>query len=384
MQNRLGQGPDGLQSLPNQPCDSKKHRLPSNSHLPIGFISMLMLTRPTLLAALLLTATTPPAAAQNAESPLGLTPDDASALLGQLQKLHEDFSNSREELLSSALTRIRAATASESTAAELYLAAQKIVAFGAPGSTTATEEPKGWREEQIEWLKESGAPKAIRVQLAWIALLIEANQKPEDEHPALLKKAHAIAKEAATVAQDLALLPAAGGGGGRGGSPGEGGRRGPGGSGGGGGGRRDVGQFLAQSIFSSVFSQAYNLQNHIKPPQGWALAPLDLEGVYERMLMADARKHHPADLAPLWDERVQVDAALHRAAMSEDAFLTWGQVEGRNLQWRKHLDLLRSGVGGRAAGLELIRLFKENPTHPNIATWKKDLDDIMDTITKGT
>lgn len=335
--------------------------------------------RPALLATCLLTVTTLPTPGQDTQNPLGLTPDDASALLGQLQKLHEDFSQSREDLLTSALTRIRAATASESTAAELYLAAQKIASFGAPGSTNATQEPKDWREEQIAWLKETGAPKAIRVQLAWIALLIEADQKPEDERPTLLKKAHIIAKEAATVAQELTLLPATGGGG-RGGPAGEGGRRGP----GGGGGRRDVGAFLSQSVFSSVFAQAYNLQNHIKPPPGWALAPLDLEGIYERMLLADARKNQPAELTTLWDERLNLEAALHRAALSEDAYLTWGQVEGRHLQWRKHLDLLRSGVGGRAAGLELIRLFKENPTHPNIASWKKDLDDIINAITQGT
>lgn len=343
-----------------------------------------MSTRPALLTALLLTVAAAPAPAQNADAPLGLSPDDASALLGQLQKLHEEFSSTREELLGSALTRVRNATASESTAAELYLAALKIVTFGVPGSSTATEEPKDWREEQIAWLKETGAPKAIRVQLAWLALLIEANQKGEDERPALLNKARVIVKEAASVAQELALLPAAGGGGGerRGGPPGEGGRmgreRGP------GGGRRDAGQFLSQSVFGSVFSQAYNLQNHIKPPQGWALAPLDLEGVYERMLMPDARKNQPAELAALWDERIQIDAALHRAAQSEEAFQEWGQAQGRDLQWRKQLDLLRSGVGGRAAGLELIRLFKENPAHPNIGSWKKDLDAITDAITQGT
>jgi hypothetical protein len=49
--------------------------------------------------------------------------------------------------------------------------------------------------------------------------------------------------------------------------------------------------------------------------------------------------------------------------------------------WRKQLDLLRSKVGGRAAGLELIRLFKENPTHPNLAAWKKDIDDVISSIT---
>jgi hypothetical protein len=304
------------------------------------------------------------------DNPLGLSPDDASALLGQLQKLDEDFSQSEETLLASALTRIRAATASESTSAELYLTALKIVNADRTGTTPAVE-PEGWREEQIEWMKESGAPKAIRIQLAWLGLLIEAAQKEESERPALLKKARLITKEAATVAQELALLPANGGGERRGG-PGK--ERGP-------GGRRDAGQFLTQSVMGSVFSEAYNLQNHIKPPQDWSLAPLNLDAVYDRMLLTDARANNPSELAALWDERIQLDAAIHRAAMSEDAFKKWGEDAGSDLMWRKQLDLLRSKVGGRAAGLELIRLFKENPTHPNLAAWKKDIDDVISSIT---
>jgi hypothetical protein len=316
-------------------------------------------------------APTPPPPSDN---PLGLSPDDASALLGQLQKLDEDFSQSEETLLASALTRIRAATASESTSAELYLTALKIVNADRSGTTPAVE-PDGWREEQIEWMKESGAPKAIRIQLAWLGLLIEAAQKEESERPALLKKARIITKEAATVAQELSLLPATGGGGERRGGPGK--ERGP-------GAKRNAGQFLTQSVMASVFSEAYNLQNHIKPPQDWSLAPLNLDAVYDRMLLADARANHPSELAPLWDERIQLEAAIHRAAMSEDAFKKWGEDTGRDLMWRKQLDLLRSKVGGRTAGLELIRLFKENPTHPNLAAWKKDIDGVIASITGQT
>lgn len=306
------------------------------------------------------------------DSPLGLSPDDASALLGQLQKLDEDFSKSEQALLSSALTRIRTATASDSAAAELYLAALRIVSADRTGAAPAVE-PEGWREEQIEWMKESGAPKAIRIQLAWLALLIEAAQGDESERPALLKKARLITKEAATVAQELSLLPAAGNGGGeRRGGPGK--ERGP-------GNRRDAGQFLTQSVLNSVFSEAYNFQNHIKPPADWSLAPLNLDAVYDRMLLTDARANNPSGIADLWDEWIQLEASLHRATMPEEAFKKWGEESGRDLVWHKNLDLLRNKVGGRTAGLELIRLFKENPTHPNLASWKKDIDDVIATIT---
>jgi hypothetical protein len=317
---------------------------------------------------------TPAVAAPTAtDSPLGLSPDDASALLGQLQKLDEDFAKSEQALLSSALTRIRAATASDSTAAELYLAALRIVSADRTGAAPAAE-PEGWRDEQIEWMKESGAPKAIRIQLGWLALLIEASQCEESERPALLRKARLITKEAATVAQELSLLPVAGNGGGAERRGGAGKERGP-------GNRRDAGQFLTQSVLNSVFSEAYNFQNHIKPPADWSLAPLNLDAVYDRMLLTDARANSPSEIAGLWDERIQIEASLHRAIMSEEAFKKWGEESGRHLVWRKNLDLLQNKVGGRTAGLELIRLFKENPTHPNLASWKKDIDDVIASIT---
>jgi hypothetical protein len=324
-------------------------------------------------------APAPPASAST-PTPLGLSPDDASALLGKLQQLHQDFASSKKEMLSSALARIRTATASESASAELYLAAWKIVNLDRHPVPTGGDAPApqddAWRDRLIEWMKETGAPKAIRVQLAWLALTIEASQTPEADVASLLPKARDLAKQAAAAAL---ATPAE--------STGTDPRRrdrkdnpprergGPRQAGG------NISQILNQSVMQSVFAQAYNLESYIKPPPGWSPSPLNLDTIYGGLLLPYYRKHQPAELPALWDEWIQFEAAMHRAAMDEVAFLAWGQIQGKNLQWRKHLDLLEGGVGGPASGDELVRLFKDSPTHPNLGQWKKDLENLTAKIT---
>ncbi len=354
------------------------------------------MSRPSRLLSLLILCALP-LPAQETDSPapaaphLGLSSQEAADLLAKLTKLQDDLAASTKEVVSAALERIRAASASESAAADLYLAAWKIMHIDRASSPPPDSRGKDdWRSEQIEWMKETGAPKAIRVQLAWLHLLIEAARADVEGRAALLPKARAITKEAAVVATQLAILPTAGGSGGD--------RKGGGGPGGSmrdrmeamrermqGGGRRgrDPGEFLTQSVMTSLFAQAYHLQNHIQVPADWSAAPLDLDAVYDRMLLPDARASRPIELPALWDERIQIEAAVQRAGRPDAAFTDWSQIQGRHLQWRKNLDLLESGVNARAAGDELLRLFQENPAHPNRNGWRKDLERIASRLSGG-
>lgn len=336
-----------------------------------------------------------PDSAVPAAPSLGLSPQDAAELLAKLHSLQDELAANTKEVVSAALDRIRAASANESAAADLYLAAWKIIHIDRSSSPPSqTRGKEDWRSQQMEWLRETGAPKAIRLQLAWLHLIIEASRADASARAALLPKARTLAKEAAAVAVQLAALPSpAGSAGGdrRGGPPGGGSSRermeamrerlqGGGGPGRGSRSPREASDFLTQSVMASLFAQAYHLQNHIQLPAGWSAAPLDLDAVYDRMLLPDARASRPSELPILWDERIQMEAALQRAALSETAFADWGASQGRHLQWRKNLDLLQSGVNARAAGEELIKLFRENPAHPHRNAWRKDLEKITATL----
>ena len=352
-------------------------------------VCLLFLAVQLLLCALPLPAQEPDSPAP-ASPHLGLNSQEAADLLAKLNKLQDDLAANTKEVVSAALERIRAASASDSAAADLYLAAWKIIHIDRSSSPSPGNRGKDdWRGEQIEWMKETGAQKAIRIQLAWLHLLIEAARADDKERTALLPKARAITKEAGVVATQLAVLPTAGGGGDRRGSGGSGTSGGPGSGmrermeamrertqGGGSRRGRDPGEFLTQSVMASLFAQAYHLQNHIQIPSSWSASPLDLNAVYDNMLLPDARANLPSELPALWDERIQIEAAVQRAGRSETAFAEWGQKQGRHLQWRKNLDLLESGVNARAAGEELLRLFQENPGHPNRNDWRKNLEKI--------
>lgn len=138
---------------------------------------------------------------------------------------------------------------------------------------------------------------------------------------------------------------------------------------------------LTQSVMESIFAEAYNLHNFVKPAADWALAPMNLKNVYDGMVFPYYREHENSALPGAWDEFIASESAVQRASRDESGFLEWSLVQGKHIQWRKHLDLLKSGIGGKASGDELIRLVSENPTHPNLGDWMKDLDEVWKTIT---
>lgn len=301
----------------------------------------------------------------DSDNPFGLTPNEASAFLQKLISVRDGFSGSKEQVLQSALTRISTAAQSESAAAEFYLAAWKVVNIDRK-PVAEGEKPRDddWQKNLTTRMKETGSPRALRVQLAWLALTIEASQDPEKVRDFLLR-ARKLSLEAVKLAQEIAAEEEE--------SPNKkkgGGKAQPNG----------VRALLAQSVMESIFAEAYNLQNFVKPAPNWALAPLNLKEVYEGMVLPHYRNREPSSLGESWDEFIASEAGLQKAGKSESAFLEWSIIQGRHLQWKKQLDLLKNGAGGKTAGDELIRLATENPSHPKLGEWMKDLDEVMRTI----
>lgn len=309
---------------------------------------------------------------RDSDNPFGLTPDEASALLQKLISVRDGFSGSKEQVLKSALSRISAAAQSESAAAEFYLAAWKVVNIDRKPVAEGDKPPDDdWQKNLIARMKDTGSPRALRLQLAWLALTIEAAQA--DQLDDFIPRARALTLEAVKLAQVVAA------------EDDESAARKDGNKKKAGAGKaasNGIRGILSDSVMDSIFADAYNLQNFVKPAGDWALAPMNLKQVYEGMVLPHYRAADTSGLAGAWDEFIASEAALQKAGRDESAFLAWTLHQGRNLQWKKNLDLLKSGAGGKAAGDELIRLVSENPTHPSLGEWMKDLDEVM-RIIKG-
>lgn len=309
-----------------------------------------------------------PLPASDTDNPFGLTPDEASALLQKIMNARDGFSGSKEQVLSSALTRISTAAQSESAAAEFYLAAWKVVNIDRKPVAEGDKPPgDDWQKNLITRMKDTGSPRALRLQLAWLALTLEAAQA--DMLDDYVPRARSLSMEAVKLAKEVAEEEASS-------APKNGNKR----KGGGRAAQSGIRRILTESVMDSIFAEAYNLQNFVKPAANWALAPMDLKQVYQAMTLSHYRAVDPSELAEAWDEFIASEAALQKVDRDDSAFLAWTLNQGRNLQWAKHLDLLKSGAGGKAAGDELIRLVSENPTHPSLGEWMKDLEEVMQII----
>ena len=325
---------------------------------------------------------------------VGLSPDETSALLQRIAKVGDEFDTTKKELLTNALTRIRNASASEGAAVEFYLACYKLLNIDrvpvVPGEKAPDPNDTSWRDSILDGMKETNIPAALRVQLAALALAIEASQTEDRE--ALLPRLRALVKDALLVLQMpkdaeeakakrvVATVGERKGEKGDKGSRDERDKRRPGPRGGRG---NDAEGILSQSAMGSIFARAYNLHSYIERSDSWPNAPLELEAVYEQTLIPVTRGSKKAELPSLWDEYISAVAALHRVSDDEVEFLVWGQTQGKNLQWKKQMDLLRSGVNAAAASEELLKLIKENPTQTSIGAWVKELTDFASKVKEG-
>lgn len=333
----------------------------------------------------------PPAFPQEETGGSGLSAEDSAKLLERIMQMRKDFLTQKKQVLESASTRFRAAAETEAAAVEFYLACHKVVNIdrnpAAAQNAAAAAGGKGadsWRDAVIDQLKGTPSPTAFRAQLAYLAMTMDAAVKPPKE---MVPRLRTFIKEVVTAVQNDANGVAQGGGnndpqhrvvatvgkkGDRDDDRADNNRRG------GPGGRRNrsLADMLQRSVMGTLFAEAYNLHNYVENSRDWTLIPLDTRSMYEGYILPFYRQEQKNELPAVWDEFLNVETALRKATSGEDAFLEWGQNQYKDLTWHKWMDLLNAGVSPVQAFDELAKLVKENPVHPRIGAWMKDLTEL--------
>ncbi|MCB1208261.1 MAG: hypothetical protein KDK97_02985 [Verrucomicrobiales bacterium] len=219
----------------------------------------------------------------------GLTPDQTSALLQRIEKVGEEFDTTKKDLLKSALSRISTAAASEGAAVEFYLACHKLINIDrrpvVPGEKAPDPNDTSWRDGILDGMKDTNIPAALRVQLAWLALAIEASQA--EDRDALLPRLRSLVKEALAVlqapkdeeeAKQRKVVATVSDRKGDKGDRDDREKRRPGPQRGGGRGN-DAEGILSQSVMGTIFAKAYNLHSYVERDSAWPGAPLELQVV---------------------------------------------------------------------------------------------------------
>ncbi len=281
-----------------------------------------------------------------------LTAADREALIEKLEAVRENVGQKVESNFSTAMNAYRSAMKSDSAALELFLkCAEKVDYSDLERSTTDFRE---WRRRENERLSNPAFARALRHQLRWLVLTLQAGSKGANRD-ALAVEAHeivdAIFKQAAEIS-----------------------------------GQHET---LGEPVTETVFVRAYNIGG--LNIEDWPLSPIkvsgrgrdaspDLSEVYDKLLLPPLRQpDRLKTLRSVWDKRIEHEGIAQqfflgegrrqeRGAETSPAYLRFLSERRPQLEWEREVDLFRAG-DQRAAAMRMLDLIEKHAGTPKSREW---------------
>lgn len=295
-----------------------------------------------------------------------LTDEQTASIMKQLDQIEATITKTRTDTLGAALTRFRSAMNGEKEALELYLACIKLENFDRK-DLKATDF-QDWRDRNEGRNKDPEFLAGLRLQLEYLVLTIQAQDaETPEQQGSLVTALQAYLPKAVSAVQASMKHNASGAveernrpGGPRGGGPR------------GGGGNSQILNHLRQSVKGSIFSQAYQLDQMLTR-QDWEYSPLNLQGAYRTVILPYYLEQKPTELPAQYDAMINGELAIRKSTMSESEFALFYKEQAPDWQWGKATYLLANKVTPILAMADMLKIIRENPTHPKAGDWVKQL-----------
>jgi hypothetical protein len=272
-----------------------------------------------------------------------LSDADREALLENLEKLRSEAYSQLDGKYRSALAAYRSAMADDAQAMELYLKCTEKVNFS--DHDRKSQDFRDWKRKEAEKLADPALRSALRYQLSWLVLTLQAAAEKPDI-PKLRTQAESIMDAIYRNAESLASQE----------------------------------QLLEQSVIGSVFARAYDI-NQVNV-ENWPFAPARLGEIYEQLIFPPLRS--PSEVGALrsaWLKRIQQEGIRHEF---------WGGKKGRTspeferflidtvpqMQWTMEKDLFSCGDESGAA-MRMLAHIQNNITHPRAREWGEEFKDML-------
>lgn len=345
---------------------------------PIRILNLLAMLLATAAAAQSPQESAPGNSPAAAASQVLLTPAQTAHILKELEKAEALIGQGRSGVFTAALTKFREGMASEAAALALYLDCYRLEHF--ERKNLKQTDFTTWRDNNETRLKDDDFKKALALQLEYLVLTIQAQgiEDPQKMGP-LVTALQAFIGKAITAVQASTKHTASGAveakdAGPKGGGPG---RKGGGGGGGGGGGPGGVLMgALRQPVKGTEFASAYLLDDYLNRKE-WEYSPLEVEGIYSRVIFPYYLTEKPAELPAQWDARINAELALRKAVMSEAEFGLYYTEKGPRLQWDKNSFLLSNNLNAVNSLADMLKIIQGNPNHPDAAGWLEEFREIV-------
>ncbi len=291
-----------------------------------------------------------------------LTEVDRQLLIEKLEKIQESSNKTVKDRQSGALVAFKSAMSSDSAANELFIKCTQKVSF--QDEARKENEFREWRRNHKERKDTPAFRRAIRHQIAWLALTVEIAAKPEAQKTA---GPRALAALEAILRDHDKLI-----------------------------GNDDI---LRANALNSVFAKAYSL--NVLKIKDWPEAPLNIGDLYEKLIFPAYRNDESlTKLREAWMQRIEYEgnmllkwnsnrekvAGERRRKDNENdnkkrlpLFETWLQDGRMKLQWDMEMDLYRSG-DQRGAAVRMLTYIEKNLKHKLAAGW---IESFTNLITEG-
>ncbi len=293
-----------------------------------------------------------------------LSDADRETLLENLEKLSQGAEATMDARFRLAIAAYRNGMSSDDAAIELYLNCMEKVTFTDQQKSAA--DFREWKRKEDERLSDPALRLALRHQLRWLVLTLQAASENADR-PKLAGDAQNIVDAIFSDPEKL----------------------------------RGQEKTLAQPVTSSVFARAYDI-NSVKVEK-WPLSPVQLEQVYEDILLPPYQKPgSTAQLRAIWMKRIQQEGAkiehmtVERqrggngnrnedreekrigmaSAMRPPEYEKFLEDTVPKLQWEMEIDLFRNGDQSGAA-VRMLAHLQKYISHPSAREWGEELRDLL-------
>jgi len=282
-----------------------------------------------------------------------LTPQQIEAITKQLAELEKQVQEMRGSTLTTVMSKLRSATASEAAALSFYLDCEKLVNVERK-DLDKTEERQ--RKEQMERNAERRTDKksedqegdlgaAVKLHLEYLLLTLEAHEtKPADKEK-LLPKLQAFIQELISKADKF---------------------------------KGRSGALLGRDVSGSVIAQAFQIERFLDGGQGWTTRPTDIGGMYDRFILPQFKEQKADALAAQYDARITAEGTLRKGQLPEPEFQIWMQQELPELKWQRANYLLQNGPSPVNALKDMLDHIKAYPGHPSAPAWLAEMRTLID------
>jgi hypothetical protein len=275
------------------------------------------------------------------------------AISKQLAEIEKQVQELRGSTLTTVMTKLRSAAASEAAALNFYLDCEKLVNVERKDLDKSEERQ---RKEQMERNAERRGDKkseeqdgdlglAVKLHIEYLLLTLEAHETKEADREKLLPKLQAFIQELLSKADKL---------------------------------KGRSGALLGRDVSGGVIAQAYQIERFLEGKQGWTTRPTDIGGMYDLFILPQFKEQKADALAAQYDARITAEGTLKKGQLPEPEFQIWMQQELPELKWNRANYLLRNGPTPVNALKDMLDHIKAYPGHPNAPMWLAEMRQAVD------